>query len=86
MDYFKEFVRNNAHLMIEFSKEGCILNASNFWGCLPHPHKILFPSTYFMNKGRELPFRYSPLSFYLFTTARLEPFLAGFVSHASFKN
>ena len=30
MDYFKEFVRNNAHLMIEFSKEGGILNASNF--------------------------------------------------------
>ena len=30
MDYFKEFVRNNAHLIIEFSKEGGILNASNF--------------------------------------------------------
>ena len=30
MNYFKEFVRNNAHLMIEFSKEGGILNASNF--------------------------------------------------------
>lgn len=30
MDYFKEFVRNNAHLMLEFSKEGGILNASNF--------------------------------------------------------
>ena len=30
MDYFKEFVRNNAHLMIEFSKEGGILNASFF--------------------------------------------------------
>ena len=30
MDYYKEFVRNNAHLMIEFSKEGGILNASNF--------------------------------------------------------
>ena len=30
MDYFKEFVRNNAHLMMEFSKEGGILNASNF--------------------------------------------------------
>ena len=30
MEYFKEFVRNNAHLMIEFSKEGGILNASNF--------------------------------------------------------
>lgn len=30
MDYFKEFVRNNAHLMIEFSKEGGILNTSNF--------------------------------------------------------
>ena len=30
MDYFKEFVLNNAHLMLEFSKEGGILNASNF--------------------------------------------------------
>lgn len=30
MDYFKEFVRNNAHLMIEFSQDGGILNASNF--------------------------------------------------------
>lgn len=30
MDYFKEFVRNNAHLIIEFSQEGDILNASNF--------------------------------------------------------
>ncbi len=26
MEYFKEFVRKNAHLMIEFSKEGGILN------------------------------------------------------------
>lgn len=30
MNYFKEFVRNNAHLIIEFSKNGGILNASNF--------------------------------------------------------
>lgn len=30
MDYFKEFVRNNAYLMLEFSKEGGILNASDF--------------------------------------------------------
>ncbi|MBD5445523.1 MAG: hypothetical protein HDR29_08240 [Lachnospiraceae bacterium] len=30
MDYFKEFVRNNAHLIMEFSEEGGILNASNF--------------------------------------------------------
>lgn len=29
MDYFKNFVRNNAHLMIEFSKEGGFANASN---------------------------------------------------------
>lgn len=29
MDYFKELVRNNAHLIIEFSQEGGILNASN---------------------------------------------------------
>lgn len=29
MSYFKEFLRNNAHLIIEFSKEGDILNASN---------------------------------------------------------
>ena len=30
MEYFKEFVCNNAHLIIEFSREGGILNASNF--------------------------------------------------------
>jgi hypothetical protein len=30
MKYFKEFVHNNAHLIMEFSKEGGILNASNF--------------------------------------------------------
>lgn len=30
MDYLKKCVRNNAHLMIEFSREGGILNASNF--------------------------------------------------------
>lgn len=29
MEYFKSFVRNNAHLMIEFSKEGGFANASN---------------------------------------------------------
>ena len=30
MVYFKQFVRDNAHLIIEFSQEGGILNASNF--------------------------------------------------------
>lgn len=30
MEYFRQFVRNNAHLLIEFSKEGGMLNASNF--------------------------------------------------------
>lgn len=30
MNYLKGFVQNNAHLMTEFSKEGGILNASNF--------------------------------------------------------
>lgn len=30
MDYFKQLIRDNAHLIIEFSKEGGILNASNF--------------------------------------------------------
>lgn len=30
MEYFKEFVRNNAHLIMEFSQKGGILNASNF--------------------------------------------------------
>lgn len=29
MEYFKTLVRNNAHLMIEFSKEGGFANASN---------------------------------------------------------
>lgn len=28
MAYFKELVRNNAHLMIEFSQEGGVLNAA----------------------------------------------------------
>lgn len=30
MEYFKQFVRDNAHLIIEFAQEGGILNASNF--------------------------------------------------------
>ncbi len=30
MNYFKQLIRDNAHLIIEFSKEGGILNASNF--------------------------------------------------------
>ena len=30
INYFKQLIRNNAHLIIEFSKEGGILNASNF--------------------------------------------------------
>lgn len=29
MDYFKQLIRDNAHLIIEFSQEGGILNASN---------------------------------------------------------
>lgn len=29
MDYFKQFVRDNAHLIIEFSQEEGTLNASN---------------------------------------------------------
>lgn len=29
MDYFKQLIRDNAHLIIEFSQEGRILNASN---------------------------------------------------------
>lgn len=28
--YFNQLLRNNAHLIIEFSQEGGILNASNF--------------------------------------------------------
>lgn len=36
MNYFQEFLRNNAHLMIEFSKEGGILNASNFQNWFLH--------------------------------------------------
>lgn len=28
MDYYKKLVRNNAHLMIEFSRSGGILNAA----------------------------------------------------------
>ena len=30
MEYFKQLVRDNAHLIIEFSQAGGILNASNF--------------------------------------------------------
>ena len=30
MAYFKQLIRNNAHLIIEFSQDGGILNASNF--------------------------------------------------------
>ena len=29
MAYFKQLIRNNAHLIIEFSQEGGILNAAN---------------------------------------------------------
>ena len=30
MDYYKEFVENNAHLIMEFAKDGGFKNASNF--------------------------------------------------------
>lgn len=30
MEYLKKIIRNNAHLIIEFSQEGGITNASNF--------------------------------------------------------
>jgi hypothetical protein len=30
MEFFKHLIRNNAHLIIEFSQEGGITNASNF--------------------------------------------------------
>ena len=30
LEYFKKLVRNNAHLIIEFSQEGGLSNASNF--------------------------------------------------------
>ncbi len=30
IEYFKKLIRNNAHLIIEFSQEGGITNASNF--------------------------------------------------------
>lgn len=30
MQYFNQLVRNNAHLIMEFSKEGGVLSASNF--------------------------------------------------------
>ena len=29
MEYFKQLIRKNAHLIIEFSKEGGVLNAAN---------------------------------------------------------
>lgn len=29
MEYFKKLIRDNAHLIIEFSQEGGVLNASN---------------------------------------------------------
>jgi len=29
MDYFRQFVRNNAHCVIEFSKDGGVLNAAD---------------------------------------------------------
>ncbi len=29
MEYFKKLIRNNAHLIMEFSQEGGVLNASN---------------------------------------------------------
>lgn len=29
MNYFKELIRDNAHLILEFSQEGGILNAAN---------------------------------------------------------
>lgn len=29
MDYFGQLIRDNAHLIMEFSKEGGVLNASN---------------------------------------------------------
>ena len=29
MSYFKQLIQNNAHLIIEFSQEGGILNAAN---------------------------------------------------------
>ena len=30
ISYFEQLIRNNAHLIIEFSQQGGILNASNF--------------------------------------------------------
>ena len=30
MDFFRELVKNNAHLIIEFAREGGFKNASNF--------------------------------------------------------
>ena len=30
MEYYKKLIRNNAHLIIEFSQEGGFKNASNF--------------------------------------------------------
>ena len=30
MEYFKKLIKDNAHLILEFSQEGGILSASNF--------------------------------------------------------
>ena len=30
MDFYRELVRNNAHLMIEFAREGSLQDAANF--------------------------------------------------------
>ena len=30
LNRFKEIIRNNAHLILEFSQKGCVLNAANF--------------------------------------------------------
>lgn len=30
MDYFKQLIRDNAHLIVEFAQEGGFFNASNF--------------------------------------------------------
>ena len=30
MEYFRKLIENNAHLILEFSQQGGILNASNF--------------------------------------------------------
>lgn len=30
LNWFKQFIRNNAHLILEFSQKGGVLNAANF--------------------------------------------------------